>query len=402
MFSHPTIKVVSRKSRVNSRNEVPLYLQLTLNRKVNKLSLNMYVPLSSIEMSRDGVFMAEKSKYKYPNAKETNYYLSQLINRAKKIILDFQNNHQPISFQKFKDEFLGIRSDDFYKLHDKVFQLKEQRGIAPRTLKGYQKEYRRLKSFRDPLYFKDIDHQFLDAYAIHLKKERGNDVNTIWKSLCYIRMMLYEALRMELIDRTPFTTYELKYIDKKKDHLSYIELNRLYDLFVQQSISPVLHNVLSYFLFSCYTGLDFGDIKSLRYNDIMFEDNRYLIDRCRAKNGHHYTVPLAQRAVALLNPKMLKLPSDQLVFRVISNQKTNSFLKEIINIANIHKRITFHSARHTFGTLSLNLTIPREVVQKMMGHQTIQMTSHYAKVLNQYASREMDKWDAKENEIKNT
>ncbi|MEM1321282.1 MAG: site-specific integrase [Bacteroidota bacterium] len=383
MFTHPTLKVVFRKDRVNSRNEAPLYLQFTLDRKVNRLSLNMYVPLKSMESTRGGVRLAEKGKHKIPNAKETNFFLDKLIQRAKKIILYLQNNDEAITFSKFKDAFLGVRNDDFFEFHSKVVQLREEQDYSTRTIQGYWKEFRRLKEFRNQIYLSDIDHKFLDEYSAHLKKVKKNDVNTIWKSLCYIRLMMHEAMH-ELIDRTPFSSYKLKYVDKQRNHLSYQELGELYRLYESHTLKSSWQNVLQYFLFSCYTGLDYGDIITLKYSDFSYENGRFFIDRCRAKNGYHYIVPVTDKATALIDLEGFNDKSEELVFRVISNQRTNSYLKEIMTIVNIQKTITYHTARHTFGKLSLNLSIPKEVVQKMMGHQTIEMTSNHAKALKQY------------------
>ncbi len=90
-----------------------------------------------------------------------------------------------------------------------------------------------------------------------------------------------------------------------------------------------------------------------------------------------------------------KITAEQLVFRVLSNQKTNEYLKEIIKIAGIDKVITFHSARHTLATRGLEMGIPIEVVSKILGHTEIKMTQIYAKVNDGLKYQEMMKIDRK-------
>jgi integrase len=91
-----------------------------------------------------------------------------------------------------------------------------------------------------------------------------------------------------------------------------------------------------------------------------------------------------------------KYSDEQNIFRVLSNQKTNSYLKEIIKIAGIDKVITFHSGRHTLATLGLDMGIPLKVVSKILGHTQIKMTELYAKVNDGLKHQEMMKLDRKQ------
>ena len=198
-----------------------------------------------------------------------------------------------------------------------------------------------MKEFREQLFLCDINHKALDIYAVHLKKVKQNDLNTIWEPLCHICLMMHEAVKHELIGRTPFSTYKLKYVDKQRNHLSYQELDRLYRLYESDTLKASWQNVLQYFLFSCYTGLDYGDISTLKYNDFSYEHGRFFVDRCRAKNGYHYIVPVAEKAAALIDMNQAGSGSQELVFRAISNQRTNSYLKKIMSVVNIQKTISY-------------------------------------------------------------
>ncbi len=78
------------------------------------------------------------------------------------------------------------------------------------------------------------------------------------------------------------------------------------------------------------------------------------------------------------------------LFPVLSNQKMNSYLKEIANVCGINKELTFHIARHTFATtVTLSNGVPIESVSKMLGHKNIKTTQHYAKILDKKVSDDM-------------
>jgi integrase len=179
-----------------------------------------------------------------------------------------------------------------------------------------------------------------------------------------------------------------------REYLSVTELEKLELLYVENNMDSRHLNVLRYFLFVCYTGLRYTDIKNLKYSHIK---KRFLngntidfIDLKMHKTGFDVSIPIIKKAHNLMPEKIV---SEKPVFRVLSNQKTNEYLKEIIKIAGIDKNITFHSARHTLATTGLELGMPIEVVSKILGHTEIKMTQIYAKVNDGLKYQEMMKLD---------
>ncbi|MCD4794937.1 MAG: site-specific integrase [Bacteroidales bacterium] len=170
------------------------------------------------------------------------------------------------------------------------------------------------------------------------------------------------------------------------------KLNKLEKLYYENNLDNRQLNVLRYFLFVCYTGLRYTDIKNLKYSHIkkrlFIEGEIQFIELKMHKTKLNVSVPIIEKAKKLM-PK--KVARNHLVFRVLSNQKTNQYLKEIIKIAGIEKNITFHSARHTLATTGLEMGIPIKVVSKILGHTEIKMTQIYAKVNDGLKYREMMK-----------
>ena len=135
-----------------------------------------------------------------------------------------------------------------------------------------------------------------------------------------------------------------------------------------------LDKVRDCFLFSCYTGLSFCDMATLSMDDIQTNGTVHYIKRNRAKTDVQYIIPLSDKAMSILVKYGFNLP-------VISNAKTNAYLKEIQTLAGIEKNLHFHLARHTALTLMLQNGIPIEIVSKIAGHTKIRQTQHYAKVM---------------------
>jgi integrase len=128
-------------------------------------------------------------------------------------------------------------------------------------------------------------------------------------------------------------------------------------------------------LFACYTALAYADLASITIDDIKEQNGVYYIQKNRVKTGVQYTIPLNDIALDILKRYDYQLP-------VLTNQRYNSYLKEIADICGIEKNLTSHLARHTAATLMLNSGISIDVVAKILGHRNTAMTAHYAKMLD--------------------
>src|SRR5690606_24677787 len=107
-----------------------------------------------------------------------------------------------------------------------------------------------------------------------------------------------------------------------------------------------------------------------------------------------FNIPLLDKALSILKRYKDYPPCKvkNLAFPVLSNQKMNSYLKEIADLCGIHKELTFHIARHTFATtITLSNNVPIETVSKMLGHTDIKTTQHYAKLLDTRIAGDMKK-----------
>lgn len=146
-----------------------------------------------------------------------------------------------------------------------------------------------------------------------------------------------------------------------------------------------LDKVRDLFLFQCFTGLSYSDMANLRSDDFCVnKSGQIYIKKTRIKTGMRYVVVLLDDAVRIVKKYGFELP-------ILSNQRYNSYLKEIQDICGIKKPLHTHIGRHTAATYLLNKGVPVEAVAKILGHSDIKQTQHYAKLLDDSVFREFQK-----------
>jgi len=202
--------------------------------------------------------------------------------------------------------------------------------------------------------------------------------------------MVNMAITMDWLEKDPFSKYKQHFDKVERFYLTKEELSSIEK---KKFTIERLQVVKDLFLFSCYTGLAYIDTMNLTAGNIVkgIDGNDWLITS-RQKTDTDVRIPLLPQAEELIkkyhnHPKAVNYGT---LFPVISNQKMNAYLKEIADLCNINKAITFHIARHTFATtVTLSNGVPIESVSKMLGHTTIRSTQVYAKVVEQKLSEDM-------------
>lgn len=173
----------------------------------------------------------------------------------------------------------------------------------------------------------------------------------------------------------------------------YLTEEELEKIAAKRMVTERLAQVRDIFLFCCLTGLAYTDVQQLSRNNVIKGiDGEAWLTLQRQKTGTPTRLPLLPAAKFILeryreHPHCLY---KNRLLPVLSNQKMNAYLKEIMDVCGIQKAATFHTARHTFATtVTLLNGVPMESVSKMLGHTSIKTTQHYAKVLDIKASQDM-------------
>ena len=154
------------------------------------------------------------------------------------------------------------------------------------------------------------------------------------------------------------------------------------------------------FVFSCFTGLAYIDVANLTPENIVTLDDKQWIMTKRQKTSVATNVLLLDIPKNIIEKYSGKTYRDGKLFPMLTNQRTNSYLKEIADICGIKKDLTFHMARHTFATMSLSKGVSMESVPKMLGHTNIKTTQIYARITNKKIEYDMEQLAGKLDKFK--
>ena len=285
---------------------------------------------------------------------------------------------------------------DVYRYH--VQQVKELVGkqYAAGTLKRFKAALSSVEAFikwkynEEDISLSEVNFQFITEYEFFLKSQRNVQHNTAMGIIKKLKQIIRMCLANEWIERDPFMNFKVRIHDT---HRSVLMENELMTLTNKLLMTERLSLVRDIFIFSCYTGLSYGDVEKLTPADISTGiDGEKWVFTTRTKTDTDSRIPLLPMALELIekyesHPKVIH--SGRL-FPILSNQKMNEYLNELANICGIDKQLTFHCARHTFATtVTLSNGVPIETVSKMLGHKSLRTTQIYAKILDKKVSDDM-------------
>ena len=257
-----------------------------------------------------------------------------------------------------------------------------------------------------------ITEEMFEEYRIFLKK-REYAASTINRYLCWLSRLIFRAVSRRIIRCNPFENAKYEKEEKKIRFLQKSDVMKLMSMRMNDKETELARQM---FIFSCFTGLAISDMENLEYKHIQTTaDGQMYIRKERQKTKVEFIVPLHPIAEAIINhcrsekrrseeQQTVKEKGDHLVFhRDCSRSVMDTKLSIVGKACGIRQRLSFHMARHTFGTMSLSAGIPIESIAKMMGHASISSTQVYAQVTDKKISEDMDrliaKQSAKEKEI---
>lgn len=283
-----------------------------------------------------------------------------------------------------------------FQQHNNEVEALVNIDFSPATLERYKTSFEHTENFMKWKYgiadidIKKLNFEFISQYEFWLKTIRKCNHNTTMKYLANFRKIVNRSIRNGWLDKDPFFGFKMTKKEVVPEFLSEHEIQLITK---KKFASDRLDQVRSIFLFCCYTGLAFADVKKLKRSEIGIGiDGDQWIFTKRQKTETATRIPLLPSALQILD-KFKDHPSclnSGRALPVLSNQKYNGYLKEIADVCGISKRLTTHTARHTFATtVTLGNGVPIESVSKMLGHTNLKTTQHYAKVLDKKISEDM-------------
>lgn len=381
-------KVIYRTDQPKKDGSNSFYLQIHFNGK--KLALSLYVSCRPEHYD----IKHNRVKKSHPLSEMLNDTIDKLYTKACGLILEARTTSEPVSIKWFKDRFfdkpVDHKGSDFYSFAELEISLQKKRtNLAPDTIKKNCEQLNKLKRFAPKLEFNDITELFLANYEEYMREKLGNALGGSSNSLKYIRKTLYLAIKKKHTTNNPFKNFKIK--EPKSDKIKALTNDELKALTIYFDTLNKKHKhylALKSFLFSCYTGLRFGDNAKFKLAHIN-ADNCIEVQTEKTKKTVY--VPLMEQAKALINYELdINLPN----LDTPCSQTCNRALKEIATICKINKPITTHYARHTFGTTAVNNGLTMDLVAEIMGHTSTKQTKEYAKFNHHTKIREMAKLES--------
>lgn len=337
------------------------------------------------------------AKGKTKVALETNSLLNEIKTSLHNVYHDLQNKENNVTAERVKNIFLGVEVKqqtvlELYQRHNEDIEKLVGISKSKETLQKYKVAQSRMASFIKEYYhasdisLKEVNHMFLHNFEIYLMTTCKCKENTTAKFLQRFRTIILMAKNNGWIQVDPFTNFKIKFKKTDRGYLNEQEINTLCQ---KKFASDRLDRVRDIFVFCCFTGLAYIDVKNLKQNNIRtsFDEGLWVIGK-REKTGVTYKVPLLDIPKQIIDKYADTLPYNKLL-PVLSNQKMNEYLKEIGTVCGIEKDLTFHLSRHTFATLTLTKGVSIESVSKMLGHTNIKTTQIYARVTDVKLSNDM-------------
>jgi site-specific recombinase XerD len=384
-----------KRAKVNSQGLTPIFQRITIDGKRLDNSTGKYIDPTKWSP------VLSKMKGTSEEARTINGHLENL----KALVLKSESNllkkDIPINDETLKNEMFGKKERQrmlvpIFQDHNDKMKTLVGNEYAPGTLERYKTSLRHTVAFLQWKYavsdieINKIDHCFITEYEFYLRSVRKCANNTAVKYIKNFHKVINICLANDWISKNPFSNYKSKLKEVIREYLSPEEIEMMMN---KKFVSNRLEIVRDIFVFSCFTGLAYIDVKQLTPNNISFGiDGDKWIFKNRQKTDTASKIPLLPIALSIVN-KYASHPiclNKNLLLPILSNQKMNAYLKEIADVCGINKELTFHIARHTFATtVTLSNGVPIETVSKMLGHTNLKTTQHYAKILDIKISNDM-------------
>jgi site-specific recombinase XerD len=400
MTTSNTFGIVFYIKRQKAKNgKAPIYARITVDGKRVELSLKMDV---DIEINwNDAKGMA---KGKSEEIRSLNTYLEQVRFRLVECYQHLQLKKKLITAEAIKAQFCGGEEKEHSLLNVIDYHNTEMKSTLEwgtqknyYTTRKYVEMFLKKKLRTSDIYLSQLNYKFITDFEKFMKEYQPLDhhkpcgQNTVMKHIERLRKVVNLAIKNDWLEKDPFHKFSPHFIKSTREFLSAEELNTIevkdFKIFRLQQVKDL-------FVFSCYTGLAYIDVMRLTTQNITIGiDGNYWLYTNRKKTEESVRVPLLPKALEIIE-KYKKHPAviqSGGILPRMSNQKLNSYLKEVADLSGIDKNLTFHLARHTFATtVTLTNGVPIETVSKLLGHTSIRTTQIYAKVIERKVSDDMN------------
>lgn len=387
--SYFTLTFYARKPK-NERPEYPLFARISVGGQVTEFTIGRSVNPKHWNQKRN------QSDGQTKRDRELNKFLEMVRSRFCEIHNALVRDNKLVNPAILKAHYLGTMEkpkmlcEVFRETNEKRKEELDRGDIVKPTYQRwtrcveYLEEFLKLNLNMPDVPIKEVTSGLLDDFEHFLRMKKACANNAAVRYLRCVKNVMQYALAHKWISHDPFIGKKYQRTYAKREFLTEQELKAIMGLDLVEI--PRLEIVRDTFIFCCFTGLAFCDMKSLLLSDIQTDNNgNSWIKKERAKTGELCIIPMLDipRQLVQKYSSHPTVVANGVALPVITNQKMNAYLKEIADLAKIKKHLTTHIARHTFASMSLCNNVSIEVISRMLGHSDIKTTQIYAKMQDQ-------------------
>jgi site-specific recombinase XerD len=384
-----------KKPKNYESGNMPVYIRITVAGQVKEITTSRNCDPEIWNPK------AEQASGKSEYIKELNNHLTTLQVKVFEARLLLIANNKQVTVEGIKSLLTGKKEKskmilEVFKSHNEQIAALVNLEYSPATLKRYKTSMGHTGSFIkwkygvEDLEIDKLNFEFISDYEFWFKSVRKCNHNTAIKYISNFKKIVNGCIRRGWLTRDPFLGFKMSKREVEITPLSKEDIQTISD---KAFSCDRLRQVRDIFLFCCYTGLAYVDIKKLKRSEIALGiDGEKWIFTSRQKTETPSRIPLLPQSISIMEKykNHVQCINEDRLLPVLSNQKMNAYLKEIADVCNINKNFTFHIARHTFATtVTLGNGVPIETVSKMLGHKNLRTTQHYAKILDKKVSEDM-------------
>lgn len=382
-------------SRINRDGTSPILFRIHISGETVKFTASLKLERSKWDAQRG-------MPLPLPETHDVTLYLETLRSRAVTAYADLCRSYETVTPEMVREAVLGRDQDGTVRT---ILGAWDEHNEEVKSLIGkdmsytlYQKHVTVRNHFADflnkdqgvkDLPIKALRYEHVREFQHYLLSTVGNAHNTVFKQLQLLRKITNRGLKSGWMKMDPFDGFVMRKRPTEPVYLTDAELEVLERIHFE---IPRLNTVRDWFLFSCYTGLAYADVKQLQRGHLEYISGIWWVRKPRQKTKMKAQIPLLESAMRIIQ-RHHDLDSEAVdapVFKIISNTKLNGYLHEIGASCRINKKLTFHVARHTFATtVTLQNGVSIETVSRMLGHSNIQSTQHYARIVDAKVASEM-------------
>ena len=382
-----------RESKARKNGNVPIEVMITVNGERNSFSTGKQIAIEKWDKTKQqvkGKDQETQNLNNYLKAIKAKLYQKEAELLERGFIITAQ-----ILYDAYFDKVESLKERSLFEVFEEHNQEQEKlvgNGVSKAThwVSVYTirllREFVQQKYKREDLYLRELNLNFIQSFHSFLRIDKGMAQNSSTKHLKLLKKIINLSVANSYMAFNPFSTYKVEREPVDIDFLDEEELRKIINF---DTPLPRLERAKDMFLFGCFTGLSYIDIKTLTPEHFEKDNTgRIWIKKRRVKTGVLSRIPLLPIAKLILD----KYKGGEKLLPIQDPADINKYLKDIAILCGINKRICFHTSRHTFASIvTLANNISLEVVSKMLGHTNTRMTAHYAKLIDKCIGEQMDK-----------